>query len=429
MKTKYLILGAGPAGLAFAHALVKRGETDFIVIEKESEPGGLCRSAKVDGAPLDIGGGHFLDVRRPSICKFLFEFLPEKEWARYDRDSRIRLELLPNESSAKKKEYELHHPFEANIWELPAAVQKRFLDSIAAAGCNTGEPKPEKFTEWITWKLGTEIAREYMLPYNRKMFGNNLNELGTYWLDKLPNVSYEDTLESCKRKEALGSQPGHAQFYYPKKYGYGEVWKRMGDELGDKLKCGETVTKLDCMNCEAYLSDGGVISADKIVVTVPWDTLELMWAPSIIKNSAKILKKTSVEITYMEEAPETEAQWIYYPDESLSYHRILVRGNFCKGAKGCWTETRSERYEADVEQLSLFDGEEGDGTAANTDGRINFHNEYAYPVNTIAKPAAIAKILDFAAKSHIYGLGRWGEHSHFNSDVTVERALKLAEKI
>jgi hypothetical protein len=154
-----------------------------------------------------------------------------------------------------------------------------------------------------------------------------------------------------------------------------------------------------------------------------------MWAPSIIKNSAKILKKTSVEVTYMEEAPETEAQWIYYPDEALSYHRILIRGNFCKGAKGCWTETRTERYEADATQLSLFDGQEDAGDAAGSDARINFHNEYAYPVNTIAKPAAIAKILDFAAKSHIYGLGRWGEHCHFNSDGTVERALRLAEKI
>ncbi len=434
MKTKYLILGAGPAGLAFANTLLKKGETDFVVIEKESEPGGLCRSADVDGSPLDIGGGHFLDVRRPSVCRFLFEYLPENEWDRYDRDSRIRVSLLPNPDSAKKKEYELHHPFEANIWELPSGLQKRFLESIASAGCNTGEPKPEKFTDWITWKLGTEIAKEYMLPYNRKMFGRNLNELGTYWLEKLPNVSYEETLESCKQKKALGSQPGHAQFYYPKKYGYGEVWIRMGDALGDKLKLNETVTKLDCMNCEAYLSDGGVITADTIIVTVPWDTMELMWAPSIIKNSVKILKKTAVEITYMEEAPDSEAQWIYYPDEELSYHRILIRGNFLKGAKGCWTETRSERYEEEVKQLSLFDAEdgaglEGAGDSPKSESRINFHNEYAYPVNTISKPTAIGKVLDFAAKSHIYGLGRWGEHDHFNSDVTVERAIKLAEKM
>ena len=94
----------------------------------------------------------------------------------------------------------------------------------------------------------------------------------------------------------------------------------------------------------------------------------------------------------------------------LDYHRILVRSNFCPGSKGYWTETRSERYHE----------EESD---------ITFKMDYAYPLNTIAKPDAIEKILDFANKSHIIGLGRWGEHNHYNSDVTVDRAMKLAAKM
>ncbi len=63
-KVKYLILGAGPAGLTFANMLKRKGEESFLILEKEKEAGGLCRSAEVDGSPLDIGGGHFLDVRR-----------------------------------------------------------------------------------------------------------------------------------------------------------------------------------------------------------------------------------------------------------------------------------------------------------------------------------------------------------------------------
>ena len=75
-KVKYLILGAGPAGLTFANMLKRKGEESFLILEKEKEAGGLCRSAEVDGSPLDIGGGHFLDVRRPKVCEFLFDFLP-----------------------------------------------------------------------------------------------------------------------------------------------------------------------------------------------------------------------------------------------------------------------------------------------------------------------------------------------------------------
>ncbi|HOO28457.1 MAG TPA: NAD(P)-binding protein [Lachnospiraceae bacterium] len=77
---KYLILGAGPAGLSFANRLLQNGETDFLVLEKESEAGGLCRSKYVGGGPLDIGGGHFLDVRNQEVLDFLFPFMPKTEW-------------------------------------------------------------------------------------------------------------------------------------------------------------------------------------------------------------------------------------------------------------------------------------------------------------------------------------------------------------
>ena len=76
MQTKVLILGAGPSGLTVANCLKKKGIYDFIVLEKEEVAGGLCRSVEVDGAPLDIGGGHFLDVRRPKVTEFLFQFMP-----------------------------------------------------------------------------------------------------------------------------------------------------------------------------------------------------------------------------------------------------------------------------------------------------------------------------------------------------------------
>ena len=37
IKTKYLILGAGPAGLSLACKLKSLGENDFMIIEKEEK--------------------------------------------------------------------------------------------------------------------------------------------------------------------------------------------------------------------------------------------------------------------------------------------------------------------------------------------------------------------------------------------------------
>lgn len=399
---RYLILGAGPAGLTFANRLAQQGKNEFLVLEREATAGGLCRSVEVDGSPFDIGGGHFLDVSRPQVNEFLFQFMPEEEWNKFNRDSRI----VVNGNV-------INHPIEANIWQMKIDDQVEYLKSIALAGCNQGSLMPEDFVNWIFWKLGEKIANEYMIPYNRKMYADDLNELGTYWLEKLPNVSFEDTLRSCLTKQAFGQQPGHAQFYYPKKYGYGELWLRMANAIKDNIVYKARVKIINFNKRAVITADGTKYTADRIVTTIPWlEFEELIGMPDNIRNSIKKLKFSSIETRYYDQNLDTEAHWIYYPASDLPYHRILVRHNFCPNSKGYWTETRKERVE-------LFPAEQ----------QQNFHylNQYAYPLNTIGKPAIMKELLQWAQSKCVYGLGRWGEHQHYNSDVTVELALKLAE--
>ena len=397
---KYLILGAGPAGLTFANMLLEHGEKDFLVLERNPEAGGLCRSTEVDGSPFDIGGGHFLDVKDPGVTSFMFRFLPEDEWDRYERDSRIDLygDIIGS-------------PIEANIWQLPEDKQKRYLDAIECAGCNTGKDMPARFTEWIEWKLGKAIAEDYMLPYNRKMFGEDLDSLGTYWLEKLPNVSYEETKMSCVNKKAYGTQPGHARFMYPKKYGYGEAFLRMAGALGEKIRYNEKVTSIDYENRIV----NGIYSADNIVVTIPWNSVDKhVGLPDKLYKNLYDLKYSSIVTEYDPGMLDTKAHWIYYPDPGKSYHRILVRHNFCPGSKGYWTETNLARY---------------DEAGAQKKGKSYYVNDYAYPLNTIGKQEKVKEFLDFTATRNIIGLGRWGQWQHFNSDVVMRLAMDLAGKM
>ena len=54
-----LILGAGPAGMACAYTLAQHGRPG-LVVERESGPGGLCRTLNFHGYLFDIGGHRFL---------------------------------------------------------------------------------------------------------------------------------------------------------------------------------------------------------------------------------------------------------------------------------------------------------------------------------------------------------------------------------
>ena len=399
---RYLILGAGPAGLTVANRLKQAGITDFLLLEKAETAGGLCRSVEVDGSPFDIGGGHFLDVRRPKVNEFLFGFMPENEWDKYDRDSRI----VVNGNI-------VNHPIEANIWQMKIKDQVEYLKSIAIAGCNLGTDMPETFIDWIYWKLGSKIAEDYMIPYNQKMFSKELNQLGTYWMEKLPNVSFEETLLSCLEKKAYGTQPGHAQFYYPKKYGYGELWLRMADTINGNIEYNKTAKGIDFNTRTVTTADGSQYRAEVIITTIPWmEFEEIIGMPDEIKTSIGELKISSIQTEYFAENLDTPCHWIYYPDSKLSYHRILVRHNFCPNSRGYWTETNSERI--DMEEPN---------------DNFKYLNHYAYPLNTIHKPKIMDRLLTWSQGQGVIGLGRWGEHQHYNSDVTVCLALNLAEKI
>lgn len=401
---KYIILGAGPAGLTIANKLHQMGEDDFVVLEKEKQAGGLCRSIDVDGYAFDTGGGHFLDIRRPYVNDFLFQFMPREEWNLFDRDSRIVI-----------NEVEIAHPIEANIWQMTLEYQVEYIKSIAKAGCTLEEPMPKEFINWIYWKLGDKIAEDYMIPYNQKMFNKELNELGTYWLEKLPSVSFDETLFSCLEHKPYGTQPGHAQFYYPKKYGYGELWTRMADVISKRIKYNNNINVLDINRHSVTTVQGIEYQADKIIVTIPWTCFEaIKGMPQELFTKIKKLRYSSVETRYYNKTLDTKAHWIYYPNRKLAYHRILVRSNFCTDSCGYWTETNSQR----VNMIPLDERE-----------NFSYMNEYAYPLNTIDKPEIMQELLTWANEREIIGLGRWGEWEHYNSDVVVERALNLAKNL
>ena len=398
-KLKYLILGAGPSGLSLAHSLIARGvpNKEILVLEKEGEAGGLCRSKTVDGAPLDIGGGHFLDVKHKNVLDLLFKFLPESEWNLFDRISKIRI-----------RNVEVDHPLEANLWQFSKEVQLDYLESIAQAGCVRGEPQPSSFARWIGWKFGDRITNEYMLPYNKKIWSMDPDKLGTYWLYKLPNVSFRDTLLSCLEGKPTGSLPAHGTFLYPKNFGYGEVWRRMGEALGESLLTNVHIKSIDLQN--KIVNDEWTYTT--LINSIPWTSWkDFCEIPAEICAGIDSLENASIDIDYQPDTLSNNAHWIYEPNESYSYHRMLLRSNFAIGSRGYWTETNSKR------SLPIVGNS------------VRFHNEYAYPINTLDKPATVKAILAWADKKSIAGLGRWGTWEHMNSDIAVRQAIEMSENL
>jgi protoporphyrinogen oxidase len=248
-----------------------------------------------------------------------------------------------------------------------------------------------------------------MLPYNKKIWSCDLDILGTYWLEKLPDVSFRDTLASCLSHKPYGTLPGHAQFYYPKRTGYGEVFLRIADSLEENIQYNYAVHNFDIkrgtVNSEyTAAGDGGIIN------TAPWHEFSKS-LPGEYQKLIDDLQYTSVDVDYYPEQSDTDAHWTYYANPELPYHRKYHRDNIIAGSKGYWTETNAKRRKMPC----ISSG--------------HFENHYAYPMNTLDKPAAINSLLASMKKYNIYGLGRWGEWEHFNSDVVIERGIHLAQAL
>ena len=101
-----IILGAGLTGLS---AGLHLGAVPSVVVEREAEVGGLCRTHAEDGFTFDCTG-HLLHLRDEAIASLVDRLLPGA-FQRHERRALIF-----------SKGVYTPYPFQANLHGLPAAV-------------------------------------------------------------------------------------------------------------------------------------------------------------------------------------------------------------------------------------------------------------------------------------------------------------------
>jgi len=63
--TRYLVVGAGVSGLAFANFV---DSDDYLIVEADTEIGGYCKTVKKDGFVWDYSG-HFFHFKHKELEK------------------------------------------------------------------------------------------------------------------------------------------------------------------------------------------------------------------------------------------------------------------------------------------------------------------------------------------------------------------------
>jgi protoporphyrinogen oxidase len=332
-----VILGAGLAGLSAAYHLEDR---DFVLIDRESEVGGLCRSQRHDGFVFDFTG-HLLHLRDPSIRDWVLELLPDG-YRQLHRSAWIHSHdtLTP-------------YPFQANTAGLPLEVRLDcllgFIAAMApqAAGrrgipesqqlidglpfmtvCPPPQAGEPNFLDWIMTTFGEGFAKHFFVPYNEKLWRRKLSAITGDWVSwSIPRPELADVLRGAitRSGKVYGYNP---QFLYPAAGGIDHLPRSIAAHIPEssmRLEC--AAVEISAAERRVTLSDGETLSGEFILSSIPLTTLAKITTdiPSDLKAAAADLDHVSIRAVNLGvrgEPVHTDAQWVYFPEPSAPFHRI-----------------------------------------------------------------------------------------------------------
>jgi len=298
-RTRYLIVGAGVSGLAFADWL---RDDDYLIVEAEDEIGGYCRTIKRDGFVWDYSG-HFFHFRHPEIERDLVERMGDRRVLRVERDSRIwyadRL---------------IDFPFQKNIHQLPEDEYEQCVRDLK----DRPEDKGGNFKEMLYARYGRGIAEKFLIPYNEKLYALNLTALDADAMGRFfPHASVEEILGNA---DAPANDGYNATFTYPEGGAIQYVEALARGVRGDRIALGERVLAIN-RKAKVATTSRRQIGYDRLISSAPLVALLDMCG---VDYDSGVLSHNKVQVFNLgfDTKGPTDVHWIYYPQRDLSFYRV-----------------------------------------------------------------------------------------------------------
>jgi len=313
-----LIIGAGLTGLSCAYHL----GGDYLLVEKENEPGGIVRTRNRHQGFLCDGTGHWLHLRDAGIKELVNRILPG-ELVEHERKAVVHLRGVFTP-----------YPFQANTYGLPREVALDCLLGLLKArhpedfGLTAPTRPPRNFRESVERLFGEGICQHFMVPYNEKLMAVKLEEISATYADRfIPRPSLEDVVKGTLgfSRESLGY---NAKFVYPRTGGISALPKSLARALPTPPRYETTVQSVNLGAKTATLSTGEQIRFRHLVNTMPLKNFLgiITDAPVEIRDAAAKLRATTVHYFDIGVRGPGEAaseyHWIYFPEPGFVFYRV-----------------------------------------------------------------------------------------------------------
>jgi protoporphyrinogen oxidase len=403
-----LIVGAGLAGLSAAYHLRDR---PYLLVEQQSEVGGLCRSIREGGFTFDYTG-HLLHMRRPEIRALVFDLLRESEFVKIHRRSGIY-------SHGTYTDY----PFQVNTHGLPKWVIRDCVMGFAETLQHPLRVEDDvSFHDWALATFGNGICRHFMFPYNRKLFRTDLDAVTADWVSwSIPKPTWKDVVRGAQgtNQSAFGYNPS---FLYPAAAGIDHLPRAFLPHLRS-LRLGTAVVAIATGERLATLSSGETVSYSKMISTMPLPKLigRMTDAEPELEafgRSARYVSVLNLNLGF--DAPSPRAyHWVYFPEDRFPFYRVGIYSNLSAASVPSGTS-------AFYVEISCLPGDEPDVAALTQESaralvevglvpsrarlcwQRAVHIPYGYVVHDRARRDFLAAALGRLEQLGILSVGRYG---------------------
>lgn len=436
MITKYLILGAGLAGLSAAYH-IKEGCGDWIILEASDRGGGLCKSLQYDDG-------------------FTFDHSIHILYSSDAYASELIKKLLNGNMIVQKRESWVYsygtytpYPWQANTYGLPPEIVKKCLIGlIRTIYEKNGRQKPQNFKEWCYSTFGEGFAEHFMIPYNSKLWAIGLEKMTDVWIrDRVMTPDLEDVIEGALNHQDKAFGP-NAVFWYPEREGIEALPRGFLSNIDQKrIFCNTMVTRVMWKERKVISADGKEWRYSRLISSLPLPVLLGYMEPLVPPELKDASGRLECNIVYainlkVRNTNLPPYHWIYFPEEQYIFHRISFPGNFSTsmvpdGWSSITVEVSASKYRkvptADALIKKVVEGLMNACIISNTEDitvKSVLTLNPAYVIYNHTHRNDVDRLHQFLRENGIYPCGRFGEWEYLNMDHSIlsgKMAIEQAE--
>lgn len=251
---KVVIIGAGPAGLTAAYKILKLSKDyEVLILEEDSNVGGISKTIKYKGNRMDIGGHRFF-TKDEEIKKIWTDILPIQSKNSYDDKKLKRKKLLPKKGPDPEKEDKVmlvrnrisrifyHNKF----FDYPISLNLKTIKNLGFVStivCGFSylkslifKRKEDSLETFYINRFGKKLYSMFFCGYTEKVWGRSPSKISKEWGEqRVKGVSITAVLKDyfCKVfkiKQKKKETSLIENFYYPK-YGPGQLYEEMAKKI------------------------------------------------------------------------------------------------------------------------------------------------------------------------------------------------------